>query len=143
LIDESKVGDHLLLTINQYSPSYVIPQQLIQAGGLGQNNQAALHYGHIPQLASQMQGLQIAHPHAPVSGYLPPQHQWSTLWTHPIAPQPQPSMRIPTPIQPGPPHHLSPQSTPVQQSHPHTPQPQTPLRQSPVIDNKPQISMPL
>lgn len=106
--------------------SYVIPPQMMQPASLGPSNQAAaaaaaLHYGHIPQLTSQMQGLQIAHPGAPVSGYLPPQHQWSTLWTHQIPPHPQPSMRLATTMQahptPQPKQHQSP-ITSIQQHQP-------------------------
>lgn len=121
---------------------------MIQAGGLGPSNQAAtaaaLHYGHIPQLTSQMQGLQIAHPGAPVGGYLPP-HQWSALWTHPIQQQTQPSMRIPASLHPLPPsqQQSSPQATPVQQQQ--QPQQQPPIQhhQPPVTDNKLQVSVPL
>lgn len=107
---------------------------MIQAGGLGPSNQAAaaaaLHYSHMPQITSQMQGLQIAHPHG---GYLPPQHQWSALWAHQIPQQPQPTMRLPAPMpQPLPPsQQQSPQSTSVHQ------------QQSPANDSKLQVSMPL
>lgn len=116
---------------------------MIQAGGLGPSSQAAaaaaLHYGHIPQLTSQMQGLQIAHPHG---GYLPPQHQWSALWTHQIPQQPQPSMRLPPPIsQPQPQSQQSPQST-VQHQLQQQQQPLVP-QQSMAGDNKLQVSMPL
>lgn len=116
-------------------------QQMIQAGGLGPSNQAAaaaaLHYGHIPQLTSQMQGLQLAHPHG---GYLPPQHQWSALWAHQIPQQPQPPMRLPAPM----PQQL-PQSQQQQSLQP-TPVPQQPTpvpQQSPANDSKHQVPLPL
>lgn len=145
-------------------PPYVISQQMIQAASLGPSNQvaaaaaAALHYGHIPQLTSQMQGLQISHPGAPIGGYLPPHHQWSALWTHPMSPSqpPQASMRLPAPMQPPhahtqqlplPPnrqqqHAPPPQSTNVQQ-HPPPPPPTLQQQQSSIADHKVQISMPL
>lgn len=106
---------------------YVIPQHVIQAGSLGPTNQVAaapaLHYGHIPQLTSQMQGLQLGHPGEPVCRYFPsPHHQWSALWTHPVPPpQPQPSLRLPAPLQHSPPANLqqqTPQSNTVQQQPP-------------------------
>lgn len=124
---------------------------MIQAGGLGPSNQAAaaaaMHYGHIPQLTSQMQGLQIAHPGAPVGGYLPP-HQWSALWTHPIQQQTQPSMRMPASMHPLPQsqQQSSPQPAPAQQQQPLPPQQQqSPIQhqQPPVTDNKLQVSVPL
>lgn len=104
---------------------------MIQAGSLGSSNQVAaagaLHYGHIPQLASQMQGLQLGHPGEPVCRYLPPHHQWSALWTHPVPPPPPPpqaSMRLTAPLQHSPPansqqqQQQSPQSNPIQQQPP-------------------------
>lgn len=116
---------------------------MIQAGGMAPSNQA-LHYGHIPQLTSQMQGLQIAHPGGPVGGYLPPQHQWSALWTHPIPQQPQPSMRMtgPIPRLPTAQQSQSPQTTPVQQQQPQQQQPPV-AQQSLGSESKLQVSMPL
>lgn len=105
---------------------------------MGPSNQAAaaaaLHYGHIPQLTSQLQGLQIAHPGAPVGGYLPPQHQWSALWTHPISQQPQPPMRLPGAMQTLPTSQQQPPMPQQQQQTP--PQPQA-------TDSKLQVSVPL
>lgn len=128
---------------------------MIQADGMGRTNQPALHYGHIPQLTSQMQALQIAHPEAPVGGYLPPQHQWPGLWTHPIPQQAQPSMRMNARIQPVPStqQSKSPQSAPVQlQQQPQQQQPQQQQQQqhpqqvsqqSLGSESKLQVSMPL
>lgn len=97
---------------------------MIPAGGLGPSSPASLHYGQIPQLTSQMQGLQIAHPGAPVGGYLPPQHQWSPVWSHPIAQQAQSSIRVPLTMQ------QPPQLVPSrQQPQPPSPQPATLVQQ--------------
>lgn len=112
---------------------------MIQTGGLDPSSQAAaLHYSHMPQLTSQMQGLQIAHPGAPVGGYLPPQHQWPGMWKHPAAAQP--SMRPPGP-RPQPPQaqaqsqpalrQQSPQPGPMQQSQ----QQQLPIPQQQTLAN--------
>lgn len=86
---------------------YVVPPHMTQTGGLSPSSQAAaaaaMHYGHIPHLAAQMQGLQISHAAAHLGGYLPPQHQWPTLWPHPI-PQQSPTQmgRLPSgPMQTG------------------------------------------
>ena len=79
---------------------------MIQPGGPGSSTQAAAStpfpYGHIPQLTSQMQGLQITHHSgAPIGGYLQPHHQWPPMWPHPIPPQHhQASMRLANPLQP-------------------------------------------
>lgn len=74
---------------------YVVPPQMTQAGGLSPSSQAAaaaaMHYGHIPHLAAQMQGLQITHAPHHIGGYLPPHHQWPALWPHPIPQQQSPS----------------------------------------------------
>lgn len=98
---------------------YVLPQQMIRTGSLGPSNQAAaaaaLHYGHIPQLTSQMQGLQIAHSGATVGGYLPPQYQWPPILTHPH----QPPMRLPSQMQQ--PSPVQPPQPPSQQHSPHPP----------------------
>lgn len=129
---------------------------MIQAGNIGHSNQAAaaaaaIHYAHIPQLTSQMQSLQLAHPGAAVGGYLPPGHQWSALWSHPLIQPPQQSMRMAAPLQPP--------SISQQQSQQQSPEPnqvqqqqQQPLQHQPRFqqqqlpangDNKNQVSLPM
>lgn len=78
---------------------------MIQPGGLSSTNQAgapaAFPYGHIPQLTTQMQGLQITHHSgANIGGYLPP-HQWPPVWSHHISMQQHQSgsIRPPNPLQ--------------------------------------------
>lgn len=81
----------------------VIPQQMMQPAGLSAPNQAAAasaaySYAHLPQLTSQMQGLQIAHHPGPhMGGYIPTHHQWP-VWPQPV-PHQQPSMRLSGPQQ--------------------------------------------
>lgn len=89
---------------------------MIPTSGLNPSNQAAVAaafpFGHISQLATQMQGLQISHhPSGPIpDGFIP---SWTNVWPHgsgpPRAPNLSHQIRLATPHPP----------SQVQQHQPH------------------------